>query len=116
MAYHLVSLTSDICLDDPEHGEGASTGCGYGHEAIGKSFPTLEELVKYLASVYGLSDNLNDYEQDGQTLRYSKTVADHSQAQNGGWFEPTEAELAAWHAGTMKLYSENFDIDWLDCK
>lgn len=116
MGIHLSSLSSDICIDDLEEGIGASTGLGYQNELISKTFDSLEDMVKYLASMYGLSDDLNNYEQDGYILRTSKTVADHSQAQNGGWMEPTEAELAAYQEGKMKLYSDEYEIRWLEVR
>ena len=116
MSIHLTSLSSDICIDDLEEGIGASTGCGYQNELISKTFDSMEDLVKYLAYMYGLPADLNDYEQVGNILRTSKTVADHSQAQNGGWLVPTEAELAAYAAGEMKLYSDEYEIHWLEVR
>lgn len=118
MSYHLVSLSSEINEDHFESGDGASTGCGYQGEKIGKTFETFPEMLAYLASHYGLSANEADYNVDNEKgrrqLHYSKTVADHSQAQNGGWFEPTAAELEQWRAGTLQLYSEDYVINWLE--
>lgn len=116
MTIHLISLTSDICEDHPENGAGASTGCGYQGEKIGETFATFPEMLVYLERNYGLSSNEADYEVDcterSRKLYYSKTVANHSEAQNGGWFEATEEELAQWRAGTLKLYSEDYVINW----
>lgn len=111
--FHLVGITSDICLDDPEEGEGESTGCGYGGEKIGKTFNSFESMLKYLADHYGLSGDKNDYDDtNAGFLSTDRSVADHSQAQNGGWFEPTEAEYEQWRAGTLKLYVEHFGIEF----
>lgn len=111
-SFHLVGLTSDICEDNFEEGEGASTGCGL-RLAIGKTFATFPDMLKYLAGTYGLSASKNDYNDEGNgTLETSRAVANHSNAQNGGWFEPTEEEYAQWRAGKLKLYVENFDIKW----
>ena len=115
MNYHLVSLSSDIVEDDFNDGEGNSTGCGYQHEPVGKSFSSLETMIAYLASIYGLPGKLVDYAIEGTQLHTSKTVANHSEAQNGGWFEATTSELAAWSKGKMKLYSENYSIRFIRC-
>jgi hypothetical protein len=116
MSVHLVSLSSDICEDDFEEGEGKSTGCGYQGEKVGKTFDTFPQMLAYLEKNYGLSANETDYGVDcnnGQRqLYYSKTVANHSEAQNGGWFEPTKEELARWRAGALMLYSEDYVINW----
>jgi len=116
MTVHLVCLSSDICEDDFEKGEGKSTGCGYANEKIGQSFDTFPQMLAYLEKTYGLSANEADYGVEGTTgsrqLHYSKTVADHSEEQNGGWFEPTEEELVRWRADALKLYSENYFITW----
>jgi len=116
MSVHLVSLSSDICEDHFEEGEGKSTGCGYTNEKIGQTFDTFEQMLAYLGKTYGLSANVADYGGEcckgHRQLHYSKTVANHSDAQNGGWFEPTEEELARWRAGALMLYSEDYVINW----
>ena len=106
---------SDICEDHYEEGEGASTGCGYSGEKIGQTFPTLAAMIKHLASYYGLPESEADYDIDGNTLSTTKTVANHSEAQNGGWFEATAEEIAAWTEGKMKLYAETFFINFIRC-
>lgn len=113
--YHLVSLSSDICEDDFESGEGASTGCGYSGEPIGQTFLTLSDMLGYLERTFGLSNKPQDYNIEDAHLTTSKTVANHCDAQNGGWFEATEAELEAWRKGRMKLYSEDYSIHFLRC-
>ncbi len=115
MKYHLVSVSSDICEDDYEEGEGASTGCGLGALQVGRTFDTFQQMLQYLASYFGLPNDEPGYHVEGNTLHTSKTVADHSNAQNGGWFDPTEAELKDWKEGKIKLYSENFLIKFLRC-
>lgn len=110
MTYHLVGLTSDIVEDHAKHGEGKSTGCGYPNEKIGEDFATFESMLKYLSVYYGLSDKAADYNREGNVLETSRTVANHSEAQNGGWMNPTDEEYAQWHAGKIKLYSDNYTI------
>lgn len=110
MKFHVIAISSDICADDPEEGEGESTGCGYNNEPIGKTFDDLPSIISHLSTTYGLSANEVDYDRTASFLRTSKSVADHSQAQNGGWFDPTPEEFEAWRLGRMKLYSENFHI------
>lgn len=112
MKVHLVKLSSDIVEDHYELGAGKSTGCGYSNEPVGKTFESFEAMLKYLADYYGLSSDANDYENEGSKLYTSKTVANHSEAQNGGWFEPTEAELEAWSNGELMLYSEDYIIEY----
>lgn len=116
MSVHLVSISSDIYEDDFEKGEGKATGCGYDAEKIGKTFDTFPQMLAYLEKTYGLSANEADYGVNcvngERHLHYSKTVANHSEAQNGGWFEPTQEELARWRAGALMLYSEDYVINW----
>jgi hypothetical protein len=113
--YHVVSLSSNICEDDYEHGEGKSTGCGYQNQPVGQTFNSFNDMLAHLASYYGLPSNPVDYEHERGELRTSKTVANHSEAQNGGWFEPTTDEFQAWAAGKMKLYLENFQVRYIRC-
>lgn len=116
MNVHLVSISSDICEDSFPDGDGKSTGCGYTDEKIGKTFDTFEDMLVYLEKTYGLSAKVADYGgyccKGHRQLYYSKTVANHSDAQNGGWFEPTEEELIRWRNGALMLYSENYTINW----
>jgi hypothetical protein len=113
MKYHIVSLESEIVEDNYEEGEGESTGCGYSGEKIGKTFDSIEGMVEYLSQNYGLPKDVNDYEKQDQFLYTSKTVANHADEQNGGWFDPTEREIEMWQAGKMKLYSDNYTVKFL---
>lgn len=110
---HLVSISSDIIEDHFEDGLLDSTGCGLSNEKIGETFPDMGAMLRYLASHYNLSDKQVDYEVTNSEVKTEKMVADHSQAQNGGWFEPTEQEYADWREGKIKLYSEEFVIKYL---
>jgi hypothetical protein len=110
MSIHLVKIDSDIVEDHYEHGEGASTGCGYSGEPVGKTFASLQEMLGFLATRFGLSTSEADYNIESGQLETSRTVADHTAHQNGGWFAATERELGLWRRGTMKLFSENFAI------
>lgn len=113
MKYHLVSISSDIVEDNYEEGEGDSTGCGYQGEKIGETFPDMESMVKYLSTHYGLSEQLVDYNIEDRHLETSRLCANHSEAQNGGWFEPTKQEIDLWTQNQMKLYSENYTVNYL---
>lgn len=115
MAIHLVDMTSDIVEDSCEEGEGNSTGCGYAGQPLGRTFPTIPAAIQHLASYYGLPANEADYTIEEGLLQTSRMVADHTEAQNGGWMEPTSEEMSAWRAGHLKLYSENYDIRFLRC-
>lgn len=117
MRYHLVKLRSEIYEDDYEQGMGGYTGCGYASECIGQTFDTEQDAIKHLASTYGLPDELSDYEWDhvAGTIATAKMVADHSNAQNGGWFEPTEEERERWVRGEQKLYTEEFTVSFVRC-
>jgi len=115
MKYHLVSLESDIQEYTYDEGVGESTSCGYTDEKIGKTFDSLEDMAHYLAKYYFLPESLDDYEQEGTTLRTSQLRANHSAVQNGGWFDPTDAELDAWEKGTIKLYCEDSTIHYITC-
>jgi hypothetical protein len=110
MSIHLVKIDSDIVEDHYEHGEGASTGCGYSGEPVGKTFSNMAAMLDYLSTCFGLSKREADYDAAEGRLQTSRTVANHSARQNGGWFEATKEELAAWRKGKTKLFSENFTI------
>jgi hypothetical protein len=70
----------------------------------------MAEMLSYLASAFGLSAKESDYDASLGVLTTSRTVADHTAYQNGGWFEASERELETWRKGAMKLFSENFTI------
>ncbi|MBK3780014.1 hypothetical protein G3A43_07075 [Paraburkholderia aspalathi] len=110
MSIHLVQIDSDIVEDHFEHGEGKSTGCGYNGETVGKTFPSMADMLGYLSSAFGLSAKETDYEASLGVLTTSRTVADHTAYQNGGWIAATERELDIWRKGAMKLFSENVTI------
>lgn len=96
-----------------ENGEGAHTGCGLNNFPVGKTFQSMSAMLGYVASAFGLSTQMGDYDTEGNYLQTSKTVANHSEAQNGGWFDPTPTEYQKWREGKLKLYSENFAIHFL---
>ena len=102
---YLEHITVDIFEDDYENGVGESTGCGYS-DAIGKSFASIDDANIWLANHYFL----DDFEDDDGRLYTSKMVADHTDAQNGGWMKPTDDEVKAWRKGEMKLYCEDYSI------
>lgn len=111
---HLTSLTSEIYEDSYEEGEGAYTGAGL-NERLSKTANSLELAIKYLET-RGLPSRLEDYDiqedadRDVVILQASRMVADHSDAQNGGWMEPTKKEMELWKKGKMKLYVEHFTV------
>lgn len=112
---HLVRIESEIYEDIFEEGEGDFTGCGISVN-VGQTFPNLQAMTDFLHNGYGLSKDPNDYgpDDDGKNMLFtSTTVADHSQHQNGGWFEATEAEIEKWQKGEIKLYSENYTIHFI---
>ena len=116
MRYHLVKLSSEIYEDSYEQGELGFTGCGYSGECIGKTFDTVEACCAYL-SVFGLPEDADGYDIDNATgvMSTTRMVADHSDAQNGGWFEPTQAEKDLWIQGKQKLYAEHFLVTFVRC-
>ena len=113
MQIHVIALSSDIVKDSFDEGEGSSTGCGYQGQAIGKSFPSMEAAIGYLSAYYGYSSNVSDWEIRSNSIESSKMVANHSDAQNGGWFDPTESEISQWKRGELMLYSENVSVRYL---
>ena len=113
---HVVSLSSDIHEDHFEHGHGKHTGAGLPRERIGRTFESAAEMVKFLSKAYGLSDKVDDYElspDSDSIVHTSKMVANHSEMQNGGWFEPTPDELKEWRRGALMLYTEDYSIEIL---
>jgi|TARA_Y100000034_G_scaffold133551_1_gene199338 hypothetical protein len=107
--YFLEYITSEIYEDSYEEGECRFTGCGLDKTHIGKFFNTKEEMAKYLADYYGLSEDVNDYITDiNGSWETDRQVADHSEAQNGGWFKPTEKEIEQWKQDKIKLYVEHY--------
>jgi hypothetical protein len=73
----------------------------------------MADAVKYLSDYYGLSDAIVDYEIEGKQMTTERACANHADAQNGGWFDPTEEEIAKWQKGEIKLYSEEFTISFI---
>lgn len=113
MNVHLIAMKSDIVEDNYENGELDSTGCGYRNEAIGRSFGTTLEAIGFLAKYFGFSPEVANWEISATSLRTSRLVANHTEAQNGGWLEPTEHELRNWRRGLTKLYEENVLVQYL---
>jgi len=106
----LLKFWSEIYEDDYNEGEGKATGCGYPVTAIAEQFEDTDKAFKWFSDHYGY--NMSDYEtdEDNRVIYTSRMVADHCEAQNGGWMEPTEAETTAWKQGKQKLYVENVFI------
>lgn len=115
LKYHLVDVSSEIFEDDYLEGEKDSTGCGLNGQPIGRTFDSIAAAVDYLAEVFGLPEAVTDYGLEPNALVTSKQVANHGEAQNGGWFEPTSDEVLAWKRGEQKLYSEDFIIRFVRC-
>ena len=116
--FHCTSIMSEIYEDSYEQGEGKYTGCG-ATWAVGRNFPNIPTMLAYLKAHHDLSDDLVDYHQDKQkeddkferwTLQTTKMVADHSDAQNGGWMEATKDEYDLWRKGELMLYAEHYII------
>lgn len=110
VTYFLESIDSEILEDDYEEGEKDFTGCGLPMINIGKKFPTKKLMLEWIENNYSFT-GFEEHESPG-IMATSKTVADHSSAQNGGWFDPTEEELKLWKEGKMKLYTENVTIKY----
>jgi len=110
---HLVRISSTIYEDSYNEGFGENTNCGLRNEPIGKSFDSIDSALKHLHGYYGLPVGKENYDIDDELIRTSKMVADHSNQQNGGWFEPTDNEYETWKKGKTKLYTENFTVEYL---
>lgn len=108
--FFLESIDSEIYEDDFEEGEKSHTGCGLPMTPISKKFETKELMLRWIEDNYGYV-GFEEHESPG-IMATSKTVADHSNAQNGGWFDPTEEELKLWKEGKCKLYAENVTIQY----
>ena len=109
---HLISISSDICEDSYEHGELASTGCGLPKTLIDLTFHSFDEATNWLNQHYDLPKGESNYEITDQIMQTDKLVADHTQAQNGGWMEPTLEEIGKWKEGLQKLYVEHYFISF----
>jgi len=114
MRIHLISVDSEIYEDSYEEGEMGFPRCGLYGDPIGKTFPNMDSVFPFLAKKFGLSEDKNDYIIDDWGITTSRMCADHSNTQNGGWFDPTEEEFALWRKGKLKLYCENFHFDYLE--
>ena len=110
---HLVKISSKIYEDTYNEGFVSFTGCGLRNEPIGKSFDSIDSALKHLHDHYGLPVGKENYDIDDVLIQTSKMVADQSNQQNGGWFEPTDNEYEAWKKGKTKLYTEDFYIECL---
>ena len=113
MPIHLIKMSSDIVEDCFEEGLGDSTGCGYQNQAIGRSFETEASAIAYLASMYGYPSDMSSWEIGRSSMQSAKAVANHSEAQNGGWMEPTQSEIEAWQKGSFKLYKKLVTVNFL---
>ena len=98
---------------------GESTGCGLQNVPVGLTFESLQQAVKYLCDYHGMPGDEVDYEiledpcRNGNLrLVTARQCANHADAQNGGWFDPTQAELELWSKGELKLYSEEYTVEF----
>ena len=111
---YLEYVRVDIYEQDYVEGLGKHTGCGY-EETIGQSFDTMDDVKKFLVDYYDLTDHFDEAEgnEDDNILATSKgPIADHSDKQNGGWMDATEEEQKLWRKGKMKLYLEDYWIQY----
>ena len=113
---HITTIYTEIHEDDWEHGMGEDTGCG-GTYGVNKTFDTIQDILDYLKNQFDLSDEILDYNLDNNlngdgkwVLQTTCIVADLSDAQNGGWFKPTSAEIESWKKGNLMLYMEDYFI------
>ncbi len=113
---HLISVSSEIVLDNYDEGLTDSTGCGL-DEKIGITFKTDQDLLDHLHSHYGVGKDIHDYEVNidspHSTMQTERTVANHCDAQNGGWMKPTDEEIELWKKGKFKLYCETYVFTFL---
>jgi len=107
-SFFLESIDSEIMEDSYEEGEGSYTGCGLPMTPLAEKFRSKEEMLKWVEDNYGFTD-FEENESPG-IMATTKTVANHSSEQNGGWMEPTEKEVELWKLGRGKLYAENVTI------
>jgi len=107
MKFYLESISSTIVEDSYEEGEGLSTGCGLDHTPLDKEFNNIKEMLKYLKE-WGVNIKANEIE--GNETVFTRAVANHAEAQNGGWFTPTKDEIKKWKKGDLKLYAETYFI------
>ena len=115
---YLEYVRVDIYEYDYNEGLGKHTGCGY-EETIGKSFDTMDDAKKFLVDSYALIDDNSpnggefDLETNEDVMETTKgPIADHSDKQNGGWMDATEEEQKLWRKGKMKLYLEDYWIQY----
>lgn len=103
------SWDCEIYEDSYEEGELGHTGAGMNGGAKGR-YRNFEEVIQTFSDDYSLSDDPAhwhiDFDKTQWTLQTTRQVANHCEAQNGGWFDPTFAEIEAWKKGEYKLYSE----------
>jgi len=104
----------EIYEDDYEKGELGFTGAGMNGGAKGR-YRSFEEVIETFSKDWGLSSDPTDWIIhfiDGRwQLETSRQVADHSEAQNGGWMDPTKKEIAEWKKGEYKLYNEKWLVN-----
>ena len=117
---HITAINTEIHEDDWEKGMGDFTGCGASY-GVNKTFDTIQDILDYLKNQFHLSDEIGDYHlednENGQwVLQTARTVADHSNAQNGGWFKPTSSEIESWKKGNLMLYIEDYFIVFHELK
>ena len=121
----LDKISSEICEDTYDGGMGKSTCCGLRDTHIGFFFHSFDSAMKYLHDHYGLVLSADgriavegddfEFDCDNNIIRWSRMVADHSNEQNGGWFEPTDDEYKAWQKGETMLYTEDFAVKYDMC-
>jgi hypothetical protein len=93
----LTYISCDRTEDDFEKGEIGKTEVVM-DEKCGKEFKTFNELIKYVSTNYGISDDKKAWYIYEDEIRVSYQV-------NKDNDEPSSSEIASWKLGKVKLYS-----------
>tara|TARA_B100001093_G_scaffold502594_1_gene555799 strand:+ start:347 stop:820 length:474 start_codon:yes stop_codon:yes gene_type:complete len=103
----------EIYEDSYENGELGRTGAGMNGGAKGR-YRSFEDVINDFSKEYGLSSDpahwIITFNGARWQLETARQVADHTEAQNGGWMPPTKTEIVEWMQGEYKLYSENWVV------
>ena len=107
------SWTCEIYEDSYKRGQLGNTRAGMNGGATGR-YRSFEDVINDFSKNYGLSSDPTHWSYYFNGTRWqletARQVADHSEAQNGGWMDPTKTEIEEWKKGEYKLYSENWVV------
>lgn len=104
----LTYISCERTEDDFEEGEIGKYQSVF-NEKCGEEFKTFDELIKYVSTNYGISDNKKDWYIYDDEIRVSYQVNEDNE-------KPSSSEIASWKLGEVKLYNADVYVKILFAK